>query len=230
MKSFYKLSAALAITMVVYSIITIISIGLFGAQPETAAEAFAMLKENLWVGVLRLDLLTILIMPLYYVFIIAFCVAMKPGRNIYLLLAALLGICGNNLFLATPSVFSWLDLFKTFQVTTDAATRTQLISAGEILLASDMWHGSGAQLGGVLLQTSMTVFSVLMLKSQSFSRWTAWSGIVVNGVDLLHILVAFFAPTIGTTIFFIAGPLYFVWYPLMARDFIQLAKLENGIN
>ena len=227
MKSFYKLCAGLAITMVIYSIVTIIIVGIFGAQPETAAEAFEMLQDNLWVGVLRLDLLTLLIMPFYYVFIIAFYVAMKPAKNIYLLLAALLGICGNTLFLATPSVFSWLELFKAYQASTDALTQSQILSAGEVLLASDMWHGSGAQLGGVLLQTSMVMISVLMLKSPSFGRWTALSGIVVNGVDLLHILVGFFAPTLGTTIFFIAGPLYFVWYPLLARDFSRLAKFKK---
>ena len=230
LKSFYRLSAGLAIAMVVYSIITIVIVGMFGAQPETAAEAFDMLQENLWVGILRLDILTLLIMPLYYVFIIAFYIAMKPPRNIYLVVGALLGICGNTLWLATPSVFSWVELFKAYQVTTDAVTQSQLISAGEVLLASDMWRGSGAQLGGILLQISMVMISVLMLKSSSFSRWTAWSGIIVNGVDLLHILFGFFAPTIGSTIFFIAGPLYFVWYPLLARDFLRLAKLENEMN
>ena len=224
--SFYKLSAGLAITMVVYSIITILIIGVFGAQPETAAKVFDMLQKNLWVGILRLDILTLLIMPLYYVFILAFYLAMKPDRNVYLLLATLLGICGNTLFLATPSVFSWLELFKAYQANTDVVIQTQILSAGEALLASDMWHGSGAQLGGVLLQTAMLMISVQMLKSPSFGKWTAWSGIAVNGFDLLHILVGFFAPALGSIIFFIAGPLYFVWYPLLAKDFLRLSKKE----
>ena len=229
MKSYYKLCAGLAIVMVVYSIFTIIIVGVFGAQPQSAVEAFTMLQDNYWIGILQLDILTLFIMPLYYIFIIAFYVTMKPSGSIYLVVGALLGLCGNTLWLATPSVFSWVALFKTYQATTDAITQSQLISAGEVLLASDMWHGSGAQLGGILLQTSMVIISVLMLKNSSFGRWTAWSGIIVNGVDLLHILFGFFAPTIGSTIFFIAGPLYFVWYPLLARDFLQLAKMPANI-
>jgi hypothetical protein len=230
MKSFYKLTAWLAIAMVIYSISTIIIIGTIGAQPESAGETFTMLQENLWVGLLRLDLLTLIIMPLYYIFILAFTIAMKPLRNVYVLLGALLGICGNTLFLATPSLFSWLELFKTFQASTDTAVQAQLISAGEILLASDMWHGSGAQIGGVLLQTSMTIFSALMLKTSAFNKWTAWSGIIVNGLDLLRLLIGFFAPSIGIMIFFVAGPLYFVWYPLLARDFLRLARLDKETN
>jgi len=47
--------------------------------------------------------------------------------------------------------------------------------------------------------------------------------IVTHGLDLLHLLVGFFIPT-GVILMAIAGPLYLVWFPLLARDFFRLVR------
>lgn len=128
------------------------------------------------------------------------------------------------MILATPSVLAWLTLSDKFAATSSEAQKNLLLAAGEAVLASDMWHGSGAYIGGLLGQTGMLLASLLMLKEPAFSKATAWVGITTHGLDLLHILMAIFVPAAGVALLMIAGPLYLVWFPLLARDFFRLGR------
>jgi hypothetical protein len=65
-----------------------------------------------------------------------------------------------------------------------------------------------------------------MLSSNAFGKATAYVGVVTHGLDLAHLLVGFFIPAGGVILMMIAGPLYLVWFPLLARDFFRLGR-EN---
>ena len=52
--------------LIAYSLGTMIQLAALGGQPKTAAEAFRLLQANRVLGLLRLDLPTVLAMPLYY--------------------------------------------------------------------------------------------------------------------------------------------------------------------
>ena len=222
-KSLFKLAGTAALSLLVYSLVTMILMIVFGGQPESAREGFAMLQANRLVGLLRLDVLTSLIMPLYYLLLLGFFAALKRTHMALAVVAALIGCAGVTLLLATPSAFSWLTLSEKFAAAGDAQ-KTLLLAAGEAILASDMWHGTGALMGGLLLQTGMLFASLLMLRSNNFGKITGWLGVAMHGLDLLHILAAFFFPTLGVVLMMIAGPLYLAWFPLLARDFFRLGK------
>lgn len=121
-------------------------------------------------------------------------------------------------------MFSWLALSAKFAAATSEAQKTLLLAAGEAILASDMWHGTGALMGGMLIQVATTLISVAMLSSRAFGKATAYVGIVTHGLDFLHFLVGFLIPTGGVILMAIAGPLYLVWFPLLARDFFRLTR------
>lgn len=220
----YKLGGIAAFILLIYSLVTMASLMLIGGMPETAQEGFALLAKNRLVGLLRLDMLTILAMPLYYLVLLGLYGALKPVDGAKALLGALLGVVGVTLVLATPSAFSFLTLSDKFGAATDEAQRTLLLAAGEAVLASDLWRGSGALMGGLLLQTSTLILSVVMLRSADFGKATAWVGVVMHGLDLLHIPAGFFVPAAGLALMMVAGPLYLVWFPLLARDFLRLAQ------
>jgi hypothetical protein len=223
-KNLYLLAAWTAILLLAYSLATMISLILIGGMPETAQAGFDLLAENRLVGLLRLDVPTILFMPLYYLLFLGLYSALKTTDNTKTLVSLVLGLAGVTLVLATPSAFSFLALSDKFAAATDPAQRTYLLAAGESILASDLWHGSGARIGGLLMQTAALIFSLVMLRSPIFSKGTAWLGIVMHGLDLLHILAGFFLPTAGVILMIIAGPLYLIWFPLLARDFFSLEK------
>ncbi len=86
-----------------------------------------------------------------------------------------------------------------------------------------MWHGSGPVFGAILLQTGALLISVLMLGSKPFGKACACVGIVTHGLDLLHILIMFFSVA-GVWLMAVAGPLYLVWFPLIARGFFRSAR------
>ncbi len=66
--SFYKIGGIAALIALVYSLTTLIIFMVLGMPPETAQEGFTMLAENRLAGLLRMDVLTILVMlPLYLV-------------------------------------------------------------------------------------------------------------------------------------------------------------------
>src|SRR5574339_909374 len=65
-KSLYKIGAVAALILLLYSLVTMVILITIGGQPETAQEGFTMLQNNRLAGLLRLDVLMILIMPLYY--------------------------------------------------------------------------------------------------------------------------------------------------------------------
>lgn len=223
-KNFYKVAAIVALIFVAYSLVTMIVLLIIGGAPESAREAFDLLAENRLLGLLRLDALTLLIVPLYYPLFLGLYVGLKQINQAYVSLGALLAFAGVTLFLATPSAFSLLPLSEEYVAATTAARKDQLLAAGEALLASDMWHGSGALIGGFLMLIAALILSVVMLKSERFGKWTAVIGILTHGLDLTHSLVSLFSPQIGLVFMMIAGPLYLVWFPLLARDFFRLGQ------
>jgi hypothetical protein len=221
-KNLFKINGFAALILLVYSLVTMVILGTIGGQPENAQSAFDMLTQNRLAGLLRLDVLSVFIIPLYYLLFLGFFIALKRTHIAPVAVAALLGCAGLTLFLATPSVFSWLALSDRFVVAASEGEKTSLLAAGEAILASDMWHGTGPLVGGLLLQTGMFLASICMLSGNVFSKATGWVGVVTHGLDLLHILVWFFFPTAGNTLMYIAGPLYLIWFPLLARDFFRL--------
>jgi len=61
-----------------------------------------------------------------------------------------------------------------------------LLAAGEAIFASDVWNGTGATIGGILIQVAATLISIAMLSSKSFGKSTAYVGVTTYGLDLAH--------------------------------------------
>ena len=76
-----------------------------------------------------------------------------------------------------------ISLSEKYAAATTEATRAQFLAAGEAILATDIWHGTGAIIGGILVQSSAVLISVVMLHSTVFGKITAYLGIVMHGLD-----------------------------------------------
>lgn len=228
-QTFCRMGSLSTWLLMLYSLATMVILFVVGSQPLSAQEGFDMLRQNRIAGLLRLDLLSILVMPLYYLLFLSLYRALRSTGEALASLATLLVFAGLTLFLATPSALSWLSLSDRFWAATDPQVRSQLLAAGEAILASDMWHGSGAVVGGMLLQTGTLLISIAMLRSRGFGRLTAWVGIITHGLDLLHIPLELLFPGYGNPLMFVAGPLYLLWFPLVARDLARLARREEQL-
>lgn len=222
--SLCKAGGIASFVFIIYSLITIVILSVFGGQPSTASEAFSMLQTNRVLGLLRMDLLTVIFIPLYYLIFLAIFLALNGKRNAWSIIALISVFVGVTLFLATPSVFSMLNLSDKYATATSENQQNQLIAAGEAILASDMWHGTGAIFGGILIQFGALIFSILMLPGNVFSKLTAYVGIITHGLDFVHFFFLFFIPPVGVILLAIAGTLYLLWFPLIGVRLIQIGK------
>ena len=230
-KTIYRLGGLICVLLILYSFATMIVMFSIGTPPETIAECFSMLSQNKFLGLLRLDILTVFTMPLYYILFYSIYIALKNHDSDTLRISIILVFAGLTLFLATPSVFSYLHLSDKYAIATSELEKSQLLAAGEAILASDMWHGTGAKIGGILIQIGALIISILMLKNKVFTKVTAYVGILTHGLDLLHIFIGFFLPALGGILMAIAGTLYLAWFPLIGLRLYKLSKqikpLEN---
>jgi hypothetical protein len=220
----YWLCGLVSFILIIYSLCTILIVAIIGGPPVTIEDCFTMLSENKLYGLLRLDILTVFIMPLYYLLFYGIYMALRNENYWLISISTLLVFSGVTLFLATPSVFSYLHLSDKYEVAVTESDKNQLLAAGEAILASDMWHGTGALIGGLLMQTGALLISFIMLKSNIFNRLTAYTGIVTHGLDLVHIIAGFIVPSLGIIFMAIAGPLYLLWFFLIGIRLINLTR------
>ena len=220
----YRIGGVAAFGLIAYCLATILQMTLLGGQPATAAEAFALLDANRIVGLLRLDLLAVLALPLYYPLFLALSTALWRVDGVKAVLSGLFVFAGVTLVLATPMALSMVPLSSKYAAATTEAARSRFLAAGEAILATDMWHGTGALLGGLLVQTGAVLICIAMLRGSVFSELTGWLGLVMHGLDLVHVVFSPFLPAAGAILLAIAGPLYPVWFFLVGRRLLQMAR------
>jgi hypothetical protein len=225
--AFYSLCKAGGIAcfgFILYSLITMLILTVFGGQPGTAQEAFSMFRTNRILGLLRMDLLTVIFIPLYYLIFLGIFLALNGKKNAWSIIALLSVFVGVTLFLATPSALSLMSLSDKYAMAASESQQDQFIAAGEAILAADMWHGTGALLGGVLIQIGALIFSILMLPGHVFNRLTAYVGIITHGLDLAHFFFLFIVPTVGVILLAVAGTLYLLWFPLIGVRLLRIGR------
>jgi hypothetical protein len=220
----YKLGAWSCVILVVYTLATILVVVLIGGPPQSVEECFNMLRENRMNGLLRLDILTMFVMPFYYVLFYALYTALKNTNYTLARISAIFIFAGVTIFLSAPSVFSYLRLSDGYWQAPSDDVRNLFKAAAESVLASDIWNGTGARISGLLVQTGAVILSVLMLRSSSFTKLTSYTGILTHGLDLLHIIFAFFMPALANGIMGVAGVLYLLWFPLITVGLFRLSK------
>ena len=224
MPSLCRVGGVAAWLLFVYCLATMVQLFVLGGQPATAREAIDLLQQNRLIGLLRLDLPTVLALPLYYLVFLGLFAALRREDPAGATLAMALAFVGVTLVLATPMGLSMLPLSDKYAAATSEETRRQLLATGEAILATDMWHSTAAFVGGLLGQSGAVLVSVVMLHTRVFSRTTGWVGLVTHGLDLAHIALIPFVPGIGALLMMTAGPLYLIWFPLVGRRLLQLGR------
>ena len=224
LKSLYTLGGIAAILQLVAILSYSIVVGVLGQKPTSAAEYFAVFQGSPMEAFWRGDFLLMLLIGLYLGTFPALYAALRRLSPVYAALATLFTILAVAGSFATESSFSLLHLGEQYVNATSEAVRTQLLSAGEAVIASDMWNSSAAYMGGILLQGSGVMISVIMLRSKDFSKVTAYSGLLGNGLDLIQHILHIFLPAVSSFITMFMGVFYFVWFPMLARDLFRLAR------
>ncbi len=220
----YKLGGVAALLQLGSLLLTAVVIAAVGPTPTTVKAAFSVLQGNAFEGLLRLEVLLIPLLGLYLVMFPALCVALWRINPTYVGLSALFTFVAVTCFFAGHPAFSMLHLSKHYAAATTAAQRTQLLAAGEAIIAADGWNSSAGYVGGFLLQGSGVIISIVMLRSKNFSKVTAYSGLLANAFDLVQHLLHPFVPEVMGIVTPAMGIFYLIWFPMLARDLFRLEK------
>ncbi len=229
LKSLYIIGGVAALLQLATLLAMAVVMATLGPKPTSAEEYFMIQQSSKLESVLRGDFLTLILIGLYLGTFPALYVALRRVSPIYTALAALFTFIVVALAFAGEPTFSLLDLGDQYAAATTDAMRAQFLAAGEALIASGVWHSSGAYMSGILLQGAGVMISIIMLRSQDFSKVTAYAGLVGNALDLTQHILHPFVPAISEIIQMVMGPFYMVWFPMLGRDLIRLGlNLPNG--
>jgi hypothetical protein len=216
-----------ALIQLVCVAITIVVGVTVGWEPSTADEYFAMFQNNRFEALLRLDFTTLIQLSLFPITAFGIYAVMRKTHQAYAALMAVLVIIGITLALANHAAFSMIHLSDQYVLATSTAQREQLLAAAEAVISFDMWRSTGGFMAGLFMQGGLAFISMVMLRSGRFSRGTAITGLLANGLDWIHVLIALLSPSLAQAILYIAGPFYLIWFPLLGWDLLRQAKISR---
>ncbi len=228
LKSLYIIGGVSSILQLVAIVSYSIVIAMLGPKPVSAEQYFAIFQSNQLEAFLRGDFLLLILIGLYLGTFPAMYIALRHLSPIYTALATIFTLIGVTGCFATESTFSLLYLGGQYEAVVAEVQRVQLIAAGEAIIASDMWHGTAAYMGGILLQGAGVMVSVIMLRSKDFHKVTAYAGLLANGLDLIQHVIHPFAPSASAFISMFMGLFYFVWFPMLAWDLFRLSRSNSS--
>lgn len=225
----YTAGGLTALLFLVYSLVTILIFILIPeGYPQTASECFTMLKENRFIGLLRLDIVSVIVIPFYYILFFSLYHVLKKDYELITVIALFCTLAGVTIFIAGLNITSIVILSDKYHAATAPELKQQLLAAGESMLASDMWISTPAKIRGILIETGAVIFSVVMLRKNIFSKITGWISISAHGFDLSSEIGSIFIHSVKDIFTMIAGPLYIVWFILIAVRFFQIGIQKSA--
>ncbi len=223
-KVFYA-GAVTACLFLAYSAASIlIMMFLKGGYPETAKECFLMIEENRLLALLRLDIISVAVIPFYAVLFFSIYYAVKKDSQLASGIAIFLVLGGIIVFMSTVNLASILNIAEKYLNTESEELRNLYLAACEGMLADDMWINTGYVYRGLLIELGAIIFSVMMIRSSSFTKPVGWIGLVTHCFDFGSIVMGLWFPAVKNIFIIIAGPLYIVWFILLG---LQLSRLPE---
>ncbi|MBN1220057.1 MAG: DUF4386 family protein [Anaerolineae bacterium] len=219
-KDLYKIGGITAIISEILIVLGIIAFVIWPYTPGyTSAENIFTAIQNDWLGgLMALDFFLFMGNLFGILLFLVLYVSLKQVNESYALIALVLGLFADVLIVPARPMAELFSLSDLYAAATTEAAKNQYLAAGEALLA--LFNGTAWMTNTFLGGFSLLISSFLMLRSNIFSKSTAWIGIITNTA-----VCGFFLPVVGTVLLFLSVPGYIIWYIQLARRFFQLGQL-----
>ena len=207
-------------------------LGLFGAgptiAPDGAAEWFGLLQSHPLIGLVMLNVLDLVNYALLALILLALYGALRRVNEGVSTIALASGLVGTAVAFASNQALAMLSLSRQYAATTNDAERTMLLAAAKALLVIDNPDGlqpsTGATISLLLVTLASVMMAVVMLRSGIFGRATAYVGLIAEGAQLAFFVVIAAAPALAALPPSVAGLFRLVWYLMIGRRLLQLAR------
>jgi hypothetical protein len=159
--------------------------------------------------------------------LLAIYVTFRDTHKAIVTLAVILSLLGVAVYISNNAAIPMFVLQGKYASAATDAQRLLLASAGEAILARGEDFTLGAFTGFILGEIATILVAFAMLSGKVFSKITAYTGILGIGLLTVFTLIATFMPYISDVAMIaamIGGPLSTIWYILIARKFVQLAR------
>jgi hypothetical protein len=178
---------------------------------------FRLFQDNWLLGLLSLDLLLLVDYVLLVPIVLALYVALRRVSESWMAVATALYFVAIAAYFASNTAFEMLSLSDQYAAATTDAQRAMYRVAGQTMLAT--FEGTAFQVSYVLASVAGIIIGAVMLRSDVFSRVSAYALILGDVIGL-----GLYIPTIGIFLSVISVPVLWVWYLLIARKLIQLGS------
>lgn len=218
--SLYTLGGISAFLMVLIIIIQLI---IFMSAPQpldgTALDWFMLFQKNLLIGLIDFELLMIVYMILFIPLALAFFILFRRASPSWITLYLALSLIGVMCFITARPAFEMLSLSNGYYAANTDALRAAFLAAGEAKLAS--FHGTAFHISYILGSIAGLIISFVMLKTNVFSKTTAYVRIASSVCDF-----GLYIPTVGIYISILSVLFLFIWNILVARRLFQLGTVS----
>ncbi len=197
------------------------------ASPATVMDWFTLLQTNKLLGLTLLNLFDIVNYALVGLIFLALFAALERTSPSGMTIAVALAFVGIAVYLASNQALAMLSLGDQYAAATTDAQRSLLIAAGQATLAihhNATYAGSGIYLSFFLVSVAGLIISAVMLRSEVFSKLTAYAGLLANVFGLSYYLALVFAPAAVALPLSVSAIFLLAWYILIGRRLFQLAQ------
>ncbi len=220
-KKLYLVGGAASLLSVVCIVVAVV-VFVANPPPTMAADWFALFQRNGVLGLFDLDLMMLTSYALMGVVYLALYGALRRANEPFMLLATVAGFVSIATYIASNPAFGMLYLSNQYASATSAAERTQLLAAGQATLAS--WQGSAYNVSYVLGGIAALIIAVVMLRSEVFSKATAYVGIVLG---VMMLLPADAGP-VGLVVSLVSLVPTAIWLILIALRLFEFGRSTGG--
>jgi hypothetical protein len=207
----YKIGAMAALISVVIIPLSIVAFFIWPPFPD---DILVVIQQDKLAGLMSLDFMYLLSNAFVIPFFLVLYVTLKEVNESWALMALAMGLIGLICLVPSRPIPEMFALSDQYAATTTDAQRAIYQAAGEAILA--LFYGMAYHVHYILGSASLLISSFLMLRSEPFSKATAYVGVVTNVV-----VFGLYVPEVGTYISLLSVVGYVIWYILIARRLFQ---------
>lgn len=225
----YKVGGVAAFAVAFLTVAEVIFFILY-PQPNTVNGWFELFQDNPIVGLLDFWGFEVLMYVMFVIVFLALYVVLRQANKSGMAIAFTFALMGIAIFFATNNPFSMLTLSSKYSASTTDLDRSMLLAAGEAVLSNTNQRAIGGfNIGLFLISIAGLIFSSVMLRATTFSRLTAYVGILAFGLSLSDYLrQAFTSSVIIALLLILPGALLIVfWFTLVGSHLLQIGRLGS---
>lgn len=190
--------------------------------PATPLGYFALFNNNWFLGLLSLDLLLIVNNVLLVVIYFALYTVLRRANGPLMTLGLILSLVGVAAYFSSNPSFEMLSLRRQYAAAATETGKLILLSTGQTMLAA--YTGTAYNVYYILNAFALLIFSSVLLRSDVFSKATAYSAVTAGVLMLVPPTVV----TIGLYISFLSLIPWMVWLILFSLKMFRLAGIQSG--